>query len=280
MTTTATSDSTAVPGSPAGPAPTRAATGRPAAQRIPLTRLVAVEARKSFDTRAGFWLLASIGIVSVLATGAVILWAPESELTYATFSTAVGFPMAVILPMIAILSVTAEWSQRNGLTTFTLVPHRGRTILAKGVVAVGVGVVSMLVAMVVGAAGNVAGTALAGTDPVWNSSAADLSMIVVGNVLGLMVGFMLGVVVRGSAGAIVAYFVYSLVLPPISGVLAFNQEWFRDLQPWVDFRYAQGALFEGLPSAEQWQQIAASGALWLVLPLAVGLRILLRSEVK
>ena len=41
--------------------------------------------------------------------------------------------MTIILPMIAILSVTSEWSQRSGLTTFTLVPHRGRVILAKAI---------------------------------------------------------------------------------------------------------------------------------------------------
>ena len=33
-----------------------------------MTRLVAVELRKMFDTRAGFWLMASVGIVAVLAT--------------------------------------------------------------------------------------------------------------------------------------------------------------------------------------------------------------------
>jgi hypothetical protein len=32
-------------------------------------------------------------------------------------------PMSVILPIIAVLSVTAEWSQRSGLATFTLVPR-------------------------------------------------------------------------------------------------------------------------------------------------------------
>ena len=30
-----------------------------------------------------------------------------------------------------ILAITGEWSQRSGLTTFTLVPHRGRVIAAK-----------------------------------------------------------------------------------------------------------------------------------------------------
>ena len=31
--------------------------------------------------------------------------------------------MTVILPMIALLSITSEWSQRSGLTTFTYVPQ-------------------------------------------------------------------------------------------------------------------------------------------------------------
>ena len=123
-----------------------------------------------FDTRSGFWLMASILITSVLATGAVILWAPDSELTYSTFAAAIGFPMAVILPMIAVLSVTSEWSQRSGLTTFTLVPHRGRVITAKAIAAIIVGVVSMLIAMVVGAVGNLIGTALTGTDLIWDAS--------------------------------------------------------------------------------------------------------------
>ena len=79
-----------------------------------------------FDTRSGFWLIASIAITSILAAGGVILWAPGGELTYSTFATAIRFPVVIILPLIAILAVTSEWSQRTGLTTFTLVPHRGR----------------------------------------------------------------------------------------------------------------------------------------------------------
>jgi hypothetical protein len=259
---------------------TRATGPRPTPRRIPLSRLVAVEARKSFDTRAGYWLLASVGIMSVLATAATVLWAPDDALTYENFGAAIGFPMAVILPMIAILSVTSEWSQRNGLTTFTLVPHRGRSVLAKAIVAVGVGVGSMIVAMAVGAVGNVVGTAIAGVDPVWDLSAAQLLMIVLANVLGLLVGFMLGVVVRNSAGAIVAYFVYSLLLPTVFGLLAANQEWFRDLQPWVDFNYAQTVLFDAVPTAEQWAHLGVTGVIWLLVPLAVGTRLVLRSEVK
>ena len=65
--------------------------------------------------------------------------------------------MSVILPMIAMLSVTSEWSQRSGLTTFTLMPHRGRVITAKALGTVLVGVVSMALALGVGALGNLLG---------------------------------------------------------------------------------------------------------------------------
>jgi ABC-2 type transport system permease protein len=247
---------------------------------VPMTRVVSVELRKMFDTRSGFWLMASIVIASLLATGAVIAFAPDSELTYSTFATAIGFPMAVILPMIAILSVTSEWSQRSGLTTFTLVPHRGRVIGAKLACAVSVGVVSMLVAFAVGALGNLLGTAITGTPRVWDASLTDLAYIVLGNVLGLLIGFMLGVLVRNSSGAIVGYFVYSLVLPPLTGLLAATQGWFRDLQPWVDFNFAQGALFNGSMTGSEWAHLAVAGAIWLLAPLAAGLVLVMRSEVK
>ena len=94
-----------------------------------------------FDTRSGFWLMASILITSVLATAAIIVFAPDDQQTYDNFAAAVGIPMTIILPIIGILAVTSEWSQRSGLTTFTLVPHRGRVLWAKFIAAVGVGVV-------------------------------------------------------------------------------------------------------------------------------------------
>ena len=116
---------------------------RQAVRTIPTARLVKSELRKMFNTRSGFWMLISIGLLSVLATCAVIIFAPDDEVTYESFATAIGFPMSVILPMIAILAVTSEWSQRSGLTTFTLVPSRGRVIGAKAIATFLVGVVAL-----------------------------------------------------------------------------------------------------------------------------------------
>ncbi|WP_395658933.1 ABC transporter permease [Nocardioides sp.] len=254
---------------------------RPAPAPIPMSRIVGVELRKSFDTRSGFWLLASVGILAVLATAATIVFAPDSAITYDTFGAAIGIPMAVILPVIAILSITSEWSQRTGLTSFTLVPHRGRIIRAKLVVALGVGVVSMLLAFAIGALGNVVGASIAGVDPVWNLGVVDFSELILFQILNMLIGFMLGVVFRNSAGAIVGYFVYGFVLGTITSLLSATQEWFARAQPWVDFNYTQGTLTEtGSLSGEQWAQLGVTGLVWLVVPLAVGLWAVLRSEVK
>ncbi len=155
--------------------------------------------------------------------------------------------MTVLLPVVAILSVTSEWSQRSGLTTFTLVPHRGRIVTAKLVATLVVGVTSMLVALGIGAVGNLLGSAIAGVDTVWDISLNQMLSIILANVLGMLVGFMLGVLIRNSAGAIVGYFVFAFVLPTLSALLADSQAWFRDLQPWVDFNFAQSHALRRCP---------------------------------
>jgi ABC-2 type transport system permease protein len=258
-----------------------AAPARRTARPIPTTRLVKVELRKMFNTRSGFWMLISIGVLSVIATGAVIIFAPDSAVTYESFARAIGFPMSVILPMIAILAVTSEWSQRSGLTTFTLVPSRGRVIGAKAIATLLVGLGSMAVAFAVGALGNVAGSALAGVDTVWDISLSMAPQMVLGDLVGMAIGFTLGVVLRNSAAAIVGYFVVSLVMPGILVLLAQVRSWFEDLQPWIDWNETQVVLFDGATNTgKEWAMLGSTTMIWIVIPLVVGLLSLRRSEVK
>lgn len=153
-------------------------------------------------------------------------------------------------------------------------------LLAKAVVAVAVGVVSMLLAMAIGALGNLLGAAINGVDPVWDSSVGQLATIVLANVLGLLVGFTLGVLLRSSPGAITAYVVYWFLLPTVFGMLAAFQSWFADVQGWVDFQYSSTMLYEGDLGATDWAHLGVSGLVWLVLPLTVGVLLVRRAEVK
>jgi hypothetical protein len=247
---------------------------------IPFTRLLQVELIKMFDTRAGYWLMVSIAATAVIATGAVILFAPDDQIVYDNFGAAIGVPMTLLLPVMAILSVTSEYSQRSGLTTFTLVPHRGRVIRSKMVVSVALGALSIGVALAIGALGNVVGSAIAGVDTVWDISGEQIGYLVFANVLNLLIGFMLGVLIRNSPGAIVGFVVYSFVLPTLSLVLGNFQQWWEDLRPWLDFNWAQGELYDGSLTSTEWAQLGTSGLIWLVVPLVVGLVMVMRSEVK
>ncbi len=247
---------------------------------IPMRTIMGVELRKMFNTRSGFWLMASIVILAVIATAAVILFAPADEQTYDSFAGAIGIPMTIVLPIIAALSITSEWSQRTGLTTFTMVPSRSRVVLAKLFDTVLVGIASILVALAVGVLGNLVGSQLAGVPTTWDMTVSDVLYILAGNGLGLLMGFTLGVLFRNSAAAIVGYFVYAMVLPTLSALLAGAQDWYADAQRWVDFQFNQTGLYDGGFTAQDWAALAVTGTIWLLIPLAFGFWRVLRSEVK
>ena len=51
-------------------------------------------------------------------------------------------PDGILLPVLGVMSVTSEWSQRTAMVTFALEPSRGRVIAAKYVSALVIAVVA------------------------------------------------------------------------------------------------------------------------------------------
>ncbi|MBM0127680.1 ABC transporter permease subunit [Pimelobacter simplex] len=253
---------------------------RPVPARTPFRRVQYVELRKMFDTRSGFWLMASIVITSTIATVITLLVGDRDDLTFESFAAAIGSPMSVILPVIGVLAVTSEWSQRTTLTTFTLVPGRSRVLAAKLLNTLAIGFVGMVIALGVGALGNLVTSMITGIDPVWDISAGTFAQIVLANELGMLLGFALGLLFRSSPAAIVGYFVVNLVLPGLSGALASAQEWWADNAGWFDINDTRFLLFDGNLTSQDWAQLGVTSVLWIVLPLLIGTRLVLRSEVK
>ncbi|MFY0409134.1 ABC transporter permease, partial [Solicola sp. PLA-1-18] len=246
----------------------------------PLSRLVKVELRKLADTRAGLWLLIAVLAISVAATVIVILVAGDAQMTHQTFITAIGSPLSVLLPVVAILSVTSEWSQRTGLVTFTLEPRRGRTVVAKLLAVLLTGLVTIVIAIGLAAVATVVGAAVNGVDPTWNLGFDGAAGWLLVQVLGLLCAFAFATVLRNSAAAIVIYYAYIFVVSSLFGALAAFQQWFSDIWPWVELNRAQTPLFDASMTGENWAQLATASAIWIVLPMVVGVWTLLRSEVK
>jgi ABC-2 type transport system permease protein len=244
---------------------------------VPITRLVSVEVRKALDTRAGRWFSGSIVLLSLAVVVIYAFAAPEDSRDFGDVIAVAGGVLGYFLPILLILMVTSEWSQRTGLTTFTLEPHRGRVVGAKlcGGLLLGAGLI--VIAMAVAAIG----TLIGGGD--WSITADVLVKgFLVANLIGILTGFAIGMLLMNSPAAIVAYFIYSLVLPIAVGILGSFQEWFADLAPWIEFNTAQGLMFqdEGAPSGELLAQLLVSGTIWLVVPFLLGLLRLLRAEPK
>lgn len=259
-------------------APARPARTTPAP--IPFTRVLSVELRKMFDTRSGFWLMASIVIASVIATALTLILGNRDDLTFDSFAAAVGSPMSIVLPIIGVLAVTSEWSQRTALTTFTLMPSRRRVIAGKAVNVLAIGAVSMLLALAIGALGNLVTSLITGNDAVWDITAGTFAQIVLANEMGMMLGFALGLLFRNSPAAVVGYFVVNLVLPGLSQALASSQQWWSDNAGWFDLNQTRFLLFDDTLTAQEWTQLGVTSLIWIALPLLLGLRLVLKSEVK
>lgn len=247
---------------------------------VPMARQVKIELRKMFDTRSGFWLMASVAIVALIATVCVIAFVDADDLSYGLFGSAIGFPLAVILPIIAVMSVTSEWSQRTGLTTFTLVPNRNQPMIAKAIACLIIAVVSMLFALGVGALGNIVGSAIAGADTTWDFTVGEFFGLIAGNVVGIFMGYVFGLLFRSTAVAVVLYLVYGFVMPTLFGALASFQEWFDKIWPWIDLNIASSYLFNADLGGNHLAQLGTSLLIWMIIPLAIGIYLLRRSEVK
>lgn len=244
---------------------------------VPFTRLVSVELRKSLDTRGGRWFTASIVALCLVVVVIYAFAAPEGSTDFSDVLGVSGAVLGYFLPVLLILMVTSEWSQRTGLTTFTLEPRRGRVVGAKFCAGLILGAGLIAVAALVAAIGTLVG----GGE--W-SLTAELVVkgFLVANLIGILTGFAIGMLLMNSPAAIVTYFIYTLVLPTAVAILSSFQDWFADLAPWIEFNTAQTLLFtdEGMPSGEVLAQLLVSGTIWLVIPFVIGLIRLLRAEPK
>lgn len=271
---------TAVDTGTASERPVPAAARRRPPAPVPLTRLVDVEVRKMLDTRAGAWLLVSIALIAAAVVGAAALWGRDEEVGLASFTSMIGFTMQLVLPMVAVLAVTSEWNQRSALTTFALVPRRGRVVLAKGVATVAVALAASVVQLAAAALGTFAASAFRGIDPVWDLTLEQASRAALLNVVALAVGFAFAVLIRASAPALVAYLGFVLILPSLSGMVAGFAPWWAEHGTWLDLSLAMSVLGAPGVTGEQWAQLGTASLVWIGVPLAVGMRRLLRAEIR
>lgn len=253
--------------------------------RVPFSRLTRVEVRKMLDTRGGVWLLIVTGILLLITIGLVLLVVglEDESISANDLSQILTIPLSLLLPVFPILSVTTEWSQRSGLVTFTLEPHRIRVLLAKLSAVVLLALVTIVLAIVLGAITTVAAAGITGNDVRWELQAETLVLLVVSQLLYFLMAFGLAMVFLNTPAAIAVFYVVALMLPLMvySFLYAFF-DWAQSLIPWIDLQYASAPFLDpnddasGLDAA----RLVTATVLWIVIPMAVGARRVLSSEPK
>lgn len=241
--------------------------------RVPISRLIKVEVRKMADTRAGMWLLIAIGAIAALVTIGVFIWGKSSDRTFLSLASFGGIPLSVLLPVLGILLVTQEWGQRTALVSFTLVPHRGRVLTAKVVAALGFALVATVIIFVVAAVLTPLGGA---AHPFHDVTVGLMFRVLLGVEIGIVWGLAFGAALLSSAFAIVAYYLVPTVISIIGGI------WTSvgDKLIWIDLNQSSSHLYQSSMSGKDWAHLATGALLWIVLPGAIGIWRVLRSEVK
>lgn len=242
----------------------------PADAGIPFARLLRVEWGKATDTRAARWLIGITAAATVLIMLAPVFAKNSVDQTYESYLGFAAFTVATLLPVVAILTLTTEWSQRTVLTTFTQEPRRTRVIRAKvavaGLLTIGAIVFGAVVSAV--AIGLVVASGRSVTNDLALGDTTGFALFILVNI---MMGVAFGALLHNTAGSIVLFF----LLPTVFGVLGSAV---RSVGNWIDPSTTFNWLLTGDWGGHA-ARIAVSVLLWLVIPLAAGLVRTARREI-
>jgi ABC-2 type transport system permease protein len=238
-------------------------------ERPGLGRLTLVELRKMTDTRAGFWLLLATAALTVAVVVIAGFTMEEQDLTLRNFVGIACVPISLLGPVVGILLVTSEWSQRTSLITFTLVPHRSRVLAAKLLAGVALSLIAYQLCLATGL------LATAAFDGTWSLSGAVIFQNGLSVVLSVIAGIGFGAVLLASAPAIVLFF----VLPTAWGALG-EIHALEGAAKWLDQSRTMADMGDHALSGTEWARVATSVALWVLVPVILGFWRVKRNDVR
>jgi hypothetical protein len=244
---------------------------RDAVERPRLARLAAVELRKMVDTRAGFWLQLTVLAVTITALVLLAVFGDGRDFALRSTLAVAIWPGSVLLPVVGILLVTSEWSQRTTLITFTLVPQRLRVLVSK--LLAGTALAALALAAGIVLAVPVTAALGSGVEAAWSVPVALLAQDLLFLVIAMITGIGFGAMLLSSAPAIVLSFVLPIAWSALGSIHALT-----GTAGWLDGSRSYPPMIDHVMSGAEWARVGTTLALWMLLPLAIGTWRVLRNE--
>ena len=237
---------------------------------IPFPRLVRAEWAKATDTSAARWLLALVALSTAGMMLAPVLAPTSFDQTQTSYLRVAAVALSILLPVVAILMFTGEWSQRSVFTTFTQEPRRIRVVNAKLVASLVLGGGGAVFGGVVTAAGLGLASA-SGRAVEADLTAGAFTGYLLYVLLNVLAGVALGALLQSSATAIAA----SFALPAAFALLGAASKLVAE---WIDMSSPFNWVLEN-----EWgghvPQISVSVLFWVAVPLAAGVGRTIRRDV-
>lgn len=243
-----------------------------ATRPVTLLTLTVVELRKLVDTPAGFALLGAGAVLAGVFGGGILLFRDRPRLD--EIATLAGMPASVLVPVLAILLVTAERSQRTGLVSYAITPRRGRVFAAKTLAAAALGVIVTPLALLASVIIAPVGRALTDQAAQWSVDPSRMIVFTVSNLVLALSAVALASMIANAPAAIVVV----LVWPMLSSLIANADPVAAEVISWIDLGTIS-TLSDSISAADL-GRVATAVALWVVLPGIVGARRVLREEVR
>lgn len=236
---------------------------RAEARRPGFGRLTRIELRKMLDTRSGLWFSLAVAAVTLITVIITALVKGGHDATLARMFNNSVEPAAILLPVLGVVLVSGEWSERTALTTFTLVPDRGRILQAKLAAAILLAIAALAVCLVCSV---VFGELLPAPGGAGSVSIVVFAQGLVFLTATMVIGVAFGAAIMFSAPAIVIY----LLLPTAWDALSSTIHPLKTLSHWLAVGPTLGPLATHSFSATDWAHAGTTIALWMMLPLAIG----------
>lgn len=237
------------------------------------TALVRVETRKILDIPSGRGVLVCVAALAVVVSIWQLFTSDQEQLSVPVYLMGPVQMVCMITPLIGLITMTSEFTQRTALSTFTLAPWRLRVLWAKAIAATAVTIATTIVAIAIAMVGAWTTSAITDTPAMYNGVGDTIRGLLLTSILTSILALAIGALVAQTAIAASVYFIAPVAFSVLATAVL------KDAAPWFDIF----AAFDRLGSNDPFVELGQTGTslmLWVVIPAVLGAASAVRREIK